>query len=94
MTEILLNGQPFNLIGEQPHVTKDGRKITLQRWSSRCTTCGAPFIALTIPGRHPDVRRCEDHRLPGRRIKKEMVICEDIDVVPFFKRGKGFRPAA
>lgn len=66
---ISINGQRFELIGHEPHVRQDGALTTLLVWQAECLTCGAGFISRTSVARWAEVRRCELHRQPGKRVK-------------------------
>lgn len=69
-------GQRFDLIGERPHVTKDGRSITLLTWRSPCLDCGKPFEMTTVahaPTFKPNARRCTTHRSSRRPAWRDRV---------------------
>jgi hypothetical protein len=64
----VLDGQPYWRAGTQPHVTRDGRNITLMVWRAFCAACGEPFTFTCTSGSFKPVRRCEAHRMPGIRV--------------------------
>jgi hypothetical protein len=63
-------GQVYRLIGNRPHICRNGREVQLEVWQSRCAECGAVFT-FTRSAEQPDFmpnRRCAAHKAPGRRV--------------------------
>lgn len=66
---VTYRGQRYELIGECPHVTRDGRAITLLAWRSHCLDCDEVFETTTAaraPAFKPGARRCAAHRSSRR----------------------------
>lgn len=66
--DFTLDGQAYWHVGERPHVTQDGRMVTLGIWRTRCADCGVETLVTSTGDRGPQTRRCEDHRT-RRRVK-------------------------
>lgn len=66
---IEIGGQRFDLVAHEPYRRADGTETVGMVWQSECATCGEGFTAWTIPGRFAEIRRCEKHRQPGKRVR-------------------------
>lgn len=69
-TIIEINGQEYRLIGFRPHTTKAGREISLAIWHTACAECGVEFDCTQEVGALPGTRRCQEHKAPGRPVRK------------------------
>lgn len=68
-TKIVRDGrQEYVLNRFEPYATRLGEIITLAVWETQCWDCDEPFEAKQAVGEIPFNRRCEKHRLPGRRV--------------------------
>lgn len=61
--------QLFEFVGEADHIRRDGGKVRLKRWRTRCAECGAPFeFRSTKETIFEPSRRCGEHKAPGRPV--------------------------
>lgn len=68
-TVLMLDDQPFELVGIEPHTRRDGLITQLLVWNSTCAECGEP-IACRTPGMTSWLsRRCGECRKPGKPVK-------------------------
>jgi len=77
--DFIRQGQPYWLVGVQPHTRKDGTSTRLAIWVGPCATCGQQFttkspLANGDP-RPPESRRCLTHKLPGVRVRPQTIQC-------------------
>lgn len=61
-------GQRFDLVDTEDHQRKDGTWTKLLVWQTECATCGEGFMGRSPAHSLPQVRRCEEHRQPGKRV--------------------------
>jgi hypothetical protein len=68
--ERIYHGQVYRLIEHRQHTCRDGRKVWLEVWRSRCTECGAAFECMRRPEWpvFAPRRRCDEHKAPGRKV--------------------------
>lgn len=66
---VAANGQRYDLIGHEPHVRQDGVATTLLVWHAECATCGKGFVSRSPSHGMPEVRRCDEHKSPGRKVR-------------------------
>jgi hypothetical protein len=64
---ICVDGQRYDLTGREPYVRQDGSDSELLVWVSACVECDAPFECRSRLTSLPEVRRCGEHKMPGRR---------------------------
>ena len=70
--EISVDGQRYRFLGRRPHRRQDGTATELMAWESQCADCEEWFEAASPKNRGPEVRRCTDHRKPGKRASKRV----------------------
>jgi hypothetical protein len=70
------NEQLFEKIDAMPYVRADGLAIHLNVWRTNCADCGTAFT-FTTPSTAVEfkpIRRCKDHRKPGRRAHQQVKV--------------------
>lgn len=67
-TEVLLEGQPYNLVDVEPYTRLDGVRSKVLIWEAPCSVCGDLFrVSIPVGGSSGPNRRCKEHRKPGIR---------------------------
>lgn len=66
-SEFQQRGQTYRVVGEKPHVTRDGRVLSLTVLRSCCADCGAEFDFGVLSPQPYLSRRCKIHAKPGAR---------------------------
>lgn len=66
-TRVEIAGQQFAVDRIEPYTRTDGRPSQVVIWSGACSTCGASFEQMLAAGKLPVVKRCPEHRSPGKR---------------------------
>lgn len=65
---IEINGQRFDCVAHESHTKPDGSSVPVAVWQAECATCGEGFLCKSIAGRFAEVRRCAQHRQPGKPV--------------------------
>ena len=66
---VAINGQRYDLASIEDYVRVDGQPSNVLVWQADCAECGAPFLSKSGSRAFPSIRRCDEHRLPGRKVK-------------------------
>lgn len=67
-TRFVYGQQSFTLVGSTLHTRKDGERVPLLIWISRCADCDQVFEITTPMTIHSLNRRCDEHKSPGRKV--------------------------
>ncbi len=62
-------GQRFDLVDVVPRQTVSGNTAHDLIWLAECATCGVVFRAASSQRRLPEIKRCELHKSPGKKVR-------------------------
>jgi hypothetical protein len=73
MKVFTFNGRQFTHLGFKPHVTRDGRAVYLNRWSTPCTCEGCTNVVefSTPAGPSPDLRYWETNEPKAKAFNRD-----------------------